>query len=210
MANCTFHLIRHALVDPSAHGIHYGVLDVPLCAATLRAEAPRYAVLAGRLPRPAHWVVTPLSRTTATAQAIFGAGYGPASLTVEPGLLTQDIGAWHGLAHDDLPARLTRPAHPFWPMAADEVPPGGESVAAMLARAGATLERLAEAHAGRDVVVVSHGGAIRAAVAHALRIAPADALRLAVDNLSVTQIERHAAGWRVLRVNEVPAAPAAA
>ena len=52
------------------------------------------------------------------------------------------------------------------------------------------------------MVVVSHGGAIRAAVAHALRISADNALHLSVQNLSLTRLERHPAGWRVVCVNE--------
>ena len=56
---------------------------------------------------------------------------------------------------------------------------------------------------GSDVVVVSHGGAIRAAVAHATGIVADNALHLSVQNLSVTRLERHPSGWRVLCVNEL-------
>jgi broad specificity phosphatase PhoE len=69
---------------------------------------------------------------------------------------------------------------------------------------GAALERLAAAHDGHDVVVVSHGGAIRAAVAHALGLGPDAALQLSVQNLSLTRLERHPAAWRVVCVNELP------
>ncbi|MBV9247709.1 MAG: histidine phosphatase family protein, partial [Acetobacteraceae bacterium] len=63
---------------------------------------------------------------------------------------------------------------------------------------------LSEAHPGEDVVAISHGGSIRAAVAHALRIGPDNALHLSVQNLSLTRLERHPEGWRVVCVNELP------
>jgi broad specificity phosphatase PhoE len=53
-------------------------------------------------------------------------------------------------------------------------------------------------------VAVSHGGAIRAAVAYALQIGPDNALHLSVNNLSLTRMERHSRGWRVVCVNEMP------
>jgi alpha-ribazole phosphatase len=65
------------------------------------------------------------------------------------------------------------------------------------------MERLAVEQAGRDVVVVSHGGAIRAAVAHAIGIRADNALHLSVQNLSLTRLERHDEAWRVISVNEV-------
>jgi broad specificity phosphatase PhoE len=189
-------------VEETARATLYGLRDVQLCPHSLRAQAPMYRALAQRLPRPAHWVVTPLSRTRHTAGAIFVAGYPSVPLAVEPGLIEQDLGAWQGLTHAELPPLLTRPAHAFWPLAGEERPPGGESMAEVVARVGVALERLAHAQAGGDVVVVGHGGAIRAAVAHALGITADNALHLSVNNLSLTRLERHPAGWRVVGVNE--------
>ncbi len=203
MTETRFWLIRHALVEERARATLYGLMDVALCPHTLQAQAPALRALAQRLPRPAHWVVTPLSRTRRTAEVIFHAGYPAAPLAVEAGLIEQDLGDWQGLAHAALPPRLTRPAHAFWPLAAEERPPGGESMAEVVARVGPALERLARAHEGGDVVVVGHGGAIRAAVAHALRITADNALHFSVQNLSLTRLERHAAGWRVVGVNAV-------
>jgi len=197
-----FHLIRHALVEARARRIHYGTLDVDLCAPTRAAQRPLYAALAARLPRRAHWVVSPLTRTRRTAEAIFAAGYPEGDLAVEPGLNEQHIGSWQGLPHADLAGKLRLPAHAFWPMAEDETPPCGESMVAVVARVGVTLERLAREHPGREIVAVTHGGAIRAAVAHALSIGAEPALRLSIDNLSRTVLERHDAGWAVVRINE--------
>ena len=70
MSETRFWLIRHALVDENARAILYGVMDVALCETTLAEQAPMYRSLARRLPRPAHWYVTPLSRTRRTAEAI--------------------------------------------------------------------------------------------------------------------------------------------
>jgi broad specificity phosphatase PhoE len=144
-----------------------------------------------------------LSRTRRTAEAIFAAGYPAAPLEVVPGMIEQSMGHWQGRPHAEIPALLQHPAHAFWPLAGDEVPPGGESMVQVIARVGTTLEQLARAHAGRNLVLVSHGGAIRAAVAHALGIGASNALHLSVQNLSLTCIERHAQGWKVVCVNEM-------
>ena len=199
-----FWLIRHALVEQNARLRLYGALDVPLCPESLVAQVPMYRALAARLPRDAAWVATPLSRTQRTARAIQEAGYPGTAWTVEPDLTEQSMGDYHGLAHHELPERLSVPAHPFWPISAEEVPPGGESMEQVCVRVGAALERLAEQHDGRDIVAVSHGGAIRAACAHALGIGAGPALRLSVQNLSLTILERHPAAWRVVAINELP------
>ena len=204
MSETGFWLIRHAIVDENARAMLYGVMDVPLCETSLLEQAPMYRALAARLPRPAAWKVTPLSRTRRTAEAIFAAGYPHASLEVEPDLIEQSLGAWQGLAHAELPARLALPKHAFWPLAGDERPPGGETLVEVIGRVGAALERLAARHAGEEVVIVSHGGAIRAAVAHCLRIGADNALHLTVQNLSLTRLEFSEDGWRVICVNELP------
>jgi broad specificity phosphatase PhoE len=83
-------------------------------------------------------------------------------------------------------------------------------------RVRAAVERLSEAHAGRDIVAVTHGGTIRAALALALGLEPEAALRLSVANCSLTRIDliagllgSHAPGpaqaWRVEYMNLTPA-----
>lgn len=199
-----FHLVRHALVEAPARAMLYGSMDVALCDVALRDEAALYRWLAHRLPRPAAWVVSSLSRTRLTAQAIFAAGYPDQPLAVEPDLREQELGDWQGLAHEALVERLRDAPHPFWPHGAEEVPPGGESMAAVRARVAPVLERLAERHAGGDVVIVAHGGSIRAALAHALDLTPHQALVFSIRNLGVTRLEKHGADWRVAAVNEEP------
>ena len=198
MSTTRFWLIRHAIVEENARAVLYGTMDVELCPTSLIEQQPMYAGLARRLPRPAAWIVTPLSRTWRTAEAIFGAGYPAEVPAEEPDLIEQ------ALPLEELPARLTMPAHPFWPHGGRERPPGGESMSDVILRVGACLERLADRHAGEDVVAVAHGGAIRAAVAHALEIEADNALHLSVQNLSLTRIERTPEGWRVVCVNELP------
>ena len=203
MAETRFWMIRHAIVEENARAVLYGVMDVPLCPESLVAQQPMYAALAHVLPRDADWVVTPLSRTQKTAEAIFGAGYPRQDWAVEPGLIEQNLGAYQGLPHADLPGRLAMPAHPFWPLAGTETPPGGESFADVIARVGPTMERLAATHEDRDVVAVSHGGTIRAAIAHALAVDADNALHLSVQNISLTRLERLDRGWRVVCVNTI-------
>ncbi|MCK8786810.1 histidine phosphatase family protein [Roseomonas sp. NAR14] len=197
-------LVRHALVEPGARATLYGCLDVPLCRLALAAEAASYRWLAARLPRPARWVCTTLSRTRATAAAIFAAGYPETPLAEEADLVEQHLGEWQGLPHEVVAERLLHPPHPFWPHAGEERPPGGESFGDVVGRVGPVLDRLAAEHAGGDVVVVAHGGSIRASLAHALGLTAHQALTFSILNLSVTRLERHGRDWRVAAVNEEP------
>jgi broad specificity phosphatase PhoE len=117
------------------------------------------------------------------------------------------LGEWQGIPHEALPALLTRPAHPFWPHAGEEHPPGGESFREVQARVAGVLERLATLLEGQDIVIVAHGGSIRAALSHAMGLSPDQALVFSIKNLSLTRIEKHGLDWRVASVNEEPWTP---
>ena len=68
------------------------------------------------------------------------------------------------------------------------------------------MEALADTYAGRDVVIVSHGGAIRGAVGHAMGVDARAILHLAIQNVSLTRLDRLPEGWRVETVNQLAAA----
>ncbi|HUM09216.1 MAG TPA: histidine phosphatase family protein [Acidocella sp.] len=197
-----FWLIRHALVHPDSLSYLYGTDDVPLCEATMQAQAGRYAALAARLPRPARLVCTPLSRTRLTAEALMRRGYPKTGLQVEPAFVEQNFGQLQGMPIAGFDARGHAERHPFWPIHAAETPPGGESFAHLITRVGAGLEALLASANGEHTIIVSHGGAIRAACAHALGLTPHQALCLQIDNISLTRLEFNDRGWRVLSINE--------
>jgi broad specificity phosphatase PhoE len=196
-----FWLIRHAIVDAAALTYLYGTDDVAICDATMASQSDRYAALAARLPRPARLVCTPLSRTQLTLNAIIRAGYPAQPPEIDAAFVEQDFGQYQGMPIAGFDSRTTGERHPFWPIHAAETPPGGESFDAMTARVGAGLERLMQTPAA-DTIIVSHGGAIRAAIAYALGLSAHQALCLAVDNISLTRIEFNSQGWRILSVNE--------
>ncbi len=200
-----FWLLRHALVEASARAVLYGANDVPLCPHALAREAPLYRRLAADLPRPASWLISPLARTRETARAIFAAGYPEQALSVEPAFIEQTLGAWEGLPQAEVAALFSRRPNQFWPLPADIRPPGGgESMADVVARVGACLDRLVARHGGKDVVAVVHGGVIRAALAHVLGIAAEQAQNISVANLSLTRFEWHREGWWIGGVNVAP------
>jgi broad specificity phosphatase PhoE len=206
-----FWLIRHALVHADSLSSLYGTNDVPVCGTTMEADAERYAALACRLPHPAQLVCSPLMRTQHTAEAIIRAGYPDQKPLIDAAFIEQDFGDLQGMPIKDFDSRPIANGesphepgkrHPFWPIHAAETPPGGESFAAMITRVGAGLERLLTELPGQNTIIVSHGGAIRAACAYALGLTPHQALCLAVDNISLTRIEHNRNGWRLVSMNE--------
>lgn len=196
--------VRHAPVDSA--GIIYGQMDMPCDTSHLAT----YEGLAALLPGGAQWVVTPLRRTQQTAAAIIAArGDSPAWLEV-PAFMEQNFGEWQGRPRDEVAAKQPERWNQFWLAPAEHAPPGGESFADLVARTRGAVAEISEREAGSDIIAVTHGGTIRAALAVALNLPPAQALAFVVDNCSLTRLD-HIAGpkgeapaWRVVTVNRNP------
>lgn len=182
------------------------------------SDTETFRRLAAVLPRQAIWVTSHLKRTHQTAESILAhiEGATPERLSL-PELAEQHFGAWQGLSNEELNRGRDGAWHRFWLAPAHEVPPGGESFLEMTARVVTAIESLSRAHAGHDIVAVTHGGTIRSALAHALGLAPERALSVAVDNCSLTCLDRidgsagshapdHHGVWRVRLVNAAPRA----
>jgi alpha-ribazole phosphatase len=208
--------VRHAPVTVN-DGCIYGQTD-PVCDCD---DAAAFLGLASLLPREAVWVTSHLARTHITAAAIVRAGLpgpdpvpGP-GVIVEQDLAEQSFGDWHGMKYTDLAEMQADAYHRFWLAPAHEAPPGGESFVHVMERVSRAIRRLNDEHETRDIIAVTHGGTIRAALAEALDLTPEAALAFSIDNLSLTRIERFDGpgvghGWRVVTVNQRPSEPRAA
>jgi broad specificity phosphatase PhoE len=201
--------IRHAPVTVNK-GRAYGQTDHP-CDTSAESHFKGWAEL---LPKDAVWVHSPLRRTRETAEAIGAAGYKLPKMEVVPEFIEQHFGEWQGRTYEELKNSPESGYHRFWLGPAAAVPPGGESFEHLIHRVIPGIERLNLVHAGRDIVAVTHGGTIRAAVAHALRLDPEAALRVDVSNTSLTRLDhfagtpRHPPAWRAVVINQPPRMPA--
>lgn len=193
MTTVRWWLVRHAPVR-GWDGRIYGCLDVPCDT----GDAAAFASLAARLPTDPVLVESHLGRCRQTAAALAEAGARLPAPIVAPDLAEQDFGDWHNLPWTGIPDTG------FWDAPTTNAPPGGESFAAMLQRVRRGIERLTADHRGRDIVAVVHAGTVRGALALALDLSPPAALRMAVDNLSLTRIDLTERGWRVVTVNARP------
>jgi alpha-ribazole phosphatase len=197
--------VRHAPVPDG--GRIYGQSDLD-CDCT---DAPVFAALARELPHGAAWVTSHLGRTHQTAAAIraaMGGENGSDPPLALPELAEQHLGDWQGRDRKEFFAQLGAKRHAFWFGPAHESAPNGESFADVVARVGASIERLSAQFAGRDIIAVTHGGTIRAALALALRLDAEAVLAFVVENCSITRIDRiyasSAPHWRVAAVNHRP------
>lgn len=177
--------VRHAPVTAVA-GRLYGQMDVDCDTGDDHA----FCALAGVLPADAVWLTTPLGRTQKTFEAIAAKVAGLPNPVVEPAFIEQSFGRWQGLSWDEMQDSDAKAYADFWRDPTRSAPPGGESYVAQMERTRAAIERLSIEYAGRDIVSVSHGGTIRAAVAIALGLTPEAAMAVVVDNLSVTRLSK--------------------
>lgn len=200
--------VRHAPVVGDYQGTLYGALDVPCDT----SDAAAFARLGAGLPAHALWLTSHLSRTQATARAAQAAMGVRFPMQAEAALGEQDFGHWQGLTWDGMKAADPAVYKAFWKDPINNAPPGGESFAHMMDRVAAAVDRLTAEHAGQDIIAVTHGGTIRAAVGQALGLTSERAMAVQVDNLSLTRLDHIAGGtlggrggaWRVGTVNRLP------
>lgn len=196
--------VRHAPV-PSGKGIVYGQTDLDADC----TNRPAFEGLARLLPRDAVLITSDLCRTHQTAAAIRDAGLNLPDPIQDPDLREQSFGAWQGLPQEKVYSLPEYKPHRHWRAPAFLRPPEGESFADIMARITPAITRHTQAYQGRDIVAVTHGGTIRAALANALGLDPESALAFSTSNLHVTRLDhiaddKEGASWRVALVNHAP------
>jgi broad specificity phosphatase PhoE len=140
-----------------------------------------------RLPPDRYTVGGPERRCRETA---LGLGLTP---TDEPRLSDWDLGAWAGLALDEVAARSPAEVQ-AWITRPDAAPHGGETLDALLARVAGWLDEAPPARPHR-CVAVTHPAVVRAAVGHALQ-APAHSFwRIDVAPLAVVELRGRPGRW---------------
>jgi broad specificity phosphatase PhoE len=85
--------------------------------------------------------------------------------------------------------------------------PGGELMIEAQSRMVGAIEELRAAHAGEAIIIVSHGDPLRAAIAHYLGT-PLDLLqRFEISPASISVLQMHDAGPRLLCINQTGTIP---
>jgi broad specificity phosphatase PhoE len=187
-------LVRHGETDWNREGRWQGHADRGL---NDRGRAQARAA-ADRLARdPVDAVITSdLRRARETADVVAGRlGLSP---TVDPRLREVDVGEWSGLTRAEVRTRHPEP-YRAWLEGVNAGYPGGETFAQLEQRAAEAMRDLCERPPGDTVVVVSHGGSIRAMVATALGIGPSGRRLLGTGpNCSLTVVESRPGGGLAL------------
>jgi broad specificity phosphatase PhoE len=175
------HFVRHGQSTWNAEGRVQGqAAQVPLTAAGRHQAQAAARFLRGCAAR--HVFSSDLVRALETAAPIARIlGVTPLP---EPALREQSLGSLEGLLASDLTAQETPSGEHVTSIRWG----GGESIADVHRRVGAFLSRLLAASPGQDIVLVTHSGTIRVAVACLRGLGPHEVDWLDVPNGSVTTV----------------------
>lgn len=156
-------LVRHGETVWNQENRWQGQADVPL-SDNGRDQSWRLARRLGEEQRPVRAIYTSdLMRAVDTA-TILGQTFGLSPM-VETGWREMNIGAWSGLRTGEVIARY--PAEWERIRAGEDLPRGGgETFAHFQTRLIQAAQTLISKHAGEQVAVVTHGGAVRAFLLH--------------------------------------------
>lgn len=149
-----FLLVRHGQSTWNADGRWQGQADPPL---TELGERQAFDA-ADRVGMVDAVYSSDLERAARTAEII--AGRLGTDVMVDPRLRERHAGPWEGCTRAEIEER--------WPgmLAAGERPEGYEDDVHVIARALVSLTDIARMHGGGDVLVVTHGGVVRALERH--------------------------------------------
>jgi probable phosphoglycerate mutase len=188
-------IVRHGESEWNADRRLQGQADIALSprgreqAEALRASIERLA--------PDHTICSDLKRAHDTALLL-----GADDAHCMPGLREIDVGEWTGQAIGDIRARDPE-GYRGW-RAGTHTPPGGEAWAAFLARTNAAVVDALKSH--ERLLVVCHGGVIRALLEHLIALPPHRIIPVGPASLSI--LAEHGAGdMRLELFNYSPTGP---
>ena len=142
-----------------------------------------------------------LSRAVQTAEIV--AGPLGVDVVVREGLREYAVGAWAGTDGDE-GAVMGEVFEAWLGGDQDAEVPGGDRVDVFVDRVTTVFEEVADQHRGEAVLVVSHGGAILAAVPRLLGLPAAFVRDRTLENCGVIELETDADGWRLVRWADDP------
>jgi alpha-ribazole phosphatase len=180
----TVDLLRHGVCEGGE--IFRGTTDVPLTPQGWRQLREAVAELAGGVTLV---VSSDLQRCRAFAEEL--AGQWAVPLQVEKALQEMHFGEWEGQLINTVRERHGDSLRAFWSDPVVNAPPGGDSMADVHGRVVPCMAELLDMHRGEHLLVLSHGGAIRALICHWLHMPLQAATRLYVPYACLTRFRIH-------------------
>jgi broad specificity phosphatase PhoE len=189
-AGWRLYLVRHGVTEWNKGMRFQGHTDIPLDEEG-REQARRIAARLGRLSEPPLAVYSSdLGRAIETAEAI-AAPYG---LTVQttPLLRETSLGEWEGLTRTEIEARGESERLQGYVQNSHLIrPPGGETLESAWERMTQAVALIQEQYPSGGVVIVGHGGSLRALICDALDAPISSMRRIWLANASLSIVEDH-------------------
>lgn len=174
------HLLRHGA--PVGGTRYRGVTDDPLSPEGWAQMQLAVAACEG-LDRI---VTSPLRRCADFARILAESRSVP--LVIEPGFREMDFGAWEGKKPEALLSSCPESLRRFWSDPRVHSPPGGEPLDAFCTRVVAAWRAHIRALGDERLLLIVHGGTVRAILGHLRRLPPRDLLGLDVPYASVHRV----------------------
>jgi probable phosphoglycerate mutase len=190
--------VRHGETAWNVEARLQGQLDIPLNERGL--DQARRAAQSIAEERPDLVVSSDLARAHATAQAI--ASFTGCPLILEPGLRERSFGNFEGLTHGEVAQRWPEASQRWRSRDPDFAPGEGESLRVFFDRCIAATLRIIEAHAGKTIVLVAHGGVLDCLYRAATRV-DLDAPRIwQLDNAAINRLLHTDSGLTLVGWND--------
>ncbi len=171
-------LVRHTSLQIPA-GVCYGQTDVDVAASFMQeASLTKHKLNGGQFDAV---FSSPLQRCVKLSQVLVAE-----HVVHDERLKELHFGDWEMRAWDDIP----RDVFDHWAQNyAELAPPNGETFSQLQLRGIAFVEDILQMHPQGHVLVVTHGGMIRAMLAHVLNMQLKGLFRFNIDYGSVTQLD---------------------
>ena len=180
--DCQIYLVRHGIPELPYEGHRFlGTTDYPLSGEGKAALAETRGFFAGK--KISRVYASPLIRAIETAREVFGA---ERSIEIVPELIEIEMGAWEGMAIEELQEQCPGEYEARCLDMEGYVPPGGESFGALLARAMPALVEIARGKG--PAAVFGHSCVIRCVIGALTGVSMNDLFSIDVPYGSVTQI----------------------
>ncbi len=178
------YITRHGETEWNAAGRIQGHTDVPLSQRG-REQARMLAHRLSHTPISAAYS-SDLSRAAETARIALGRRDIPVTFT--PELREYHKGVFEGLTEAEYRDKYPHLYQPSLVNDLDFAPPGGETVRETSARLASIVQRVQDAHMDESVLIVGHGGSLRAGIVSLLDLPLEANWKFAMRNCSLTVI----------------------
>tara|TARA_B100001248_G_scaffold184713_1_gene140859 strand:+ start:106 stop:702 length:597 start_codon:yes stop_codon:yes gene_type:complete len=143
------------------------------------------------LPKNADVYTSNLSRTIKTFNATVEEGLVYRKHIIDCRLVEQDLGAYSGIKYNELESLIKKKNvyDKNWLMSYSHKPPNGESFYQLCKRVIQFIDEILLKFSEKNIIIFSHGGPIRAAIAYAINYNIKKVISIEIQNSKVSLIQ---------------------